>query len=121
MTKKTYTSMTNIKSTKSHVRSTRSTAESDTMVVLGKFTVPRTTYRMVEHAFAEILPDLLPDAIYTPTDLVGEPLWGDLTGMGQRQVIACLKHMTTQPRTQLVDFPYSGSVTRFQIAAHPAA
>lgn len=88
-----------------------------TMVLLGKVKVESGFFELVEFEFNEIYPHLLENAGYTPQDLIGEPLWADLTGLAQRQAIFCLKHLATLPDSPLVDVsgPRCGSAS-FQIA-----
>lgn len=86
-----------------------------TMVLLGKFKVETDFFELVEFAFNEIYPFLLAHAEYTPVDLIGEPLWVDLSGIAQRQAIHCLKHLATLPDARLIDV--SCGTTSFQIAS----
>jgi hypothetical protein len=73
------------------------------MIVLDKFKVETEFFELVELEFGEIYPFLLEDAEYSPQDLVGEPLWNDLTSLAQRQAISCLKHLATLPGARLTD------------------
>jgi hypothetical protein len=87
------------------------------MIVLDKFKVETEFFELVELEFGEIYPFLLEDAEYSPQDLVGEPLWNDLTSLAQRQAISCLKHLATMPGVPLIDVscPCCGT-SSFQIA-----
>lgn len=89
-----------------------------TMVLLDKFKVETDFFELVEFEFNEIYPFLLAHAEYTPVDLIGEPLWVDLSGLAQRQAIHCLKHLATLPDAGLIDVscPDSGT-TSFQVAS----
>lgn len=58
---------------------------------------------MVKFAFTEIHPFLLEHTEYLPQDLIGEPLWADLTGIAQRKAIFCLKHLARMDDVPLVD------------------
>lgn len=88
-----------------------------TMVLLGKFKVESGLLELVEFEFNEIQPHLLKNVEYTPQDLIGEPLWADLTGLAQRQAIFCLKHLATQPNSPLIDVSGPGcGLTAFEIA-----
>lgn len=87
----------------------------DTMVLLDKFKVETEFFELVESEFYEIYPLLLEDAEYTPLDLIGEPLWADLTEIAQRQAIHCLKHLATLPGARLIDV--SCGTTSFQIVS----
>lgn len=88
-----------------------------TMVLLGKVKVESGFFELVEFKFNEILPNLLENAGYTPQDLIGEPLWADLTGLAQRHAIFCLKHLATLPDAALIDMSSPGcSSTSFQVA-----
>jgi hypothetical protein len=75
----------------------------EVMIVLNKFKVETEFFELVESEFSEIYPFLLEDAEYSPQDLVGEPLWNDLTSLAQRQAISCLKHLATMPGVPLID------------------
>lgn len=88
----------------------------DNMILLAKFKVETEFFELVESEFGEIYPFLLEDVAYTPQDLIGEPLWNDLTGLAQRQAIFCLKHLATMPDAPLVDVTCSDCGTSsFQI------
>lgn len=88
-----------------------------TMVLLGKFKVESGLLELVEFEFNEIQPHLLKNVEYTPQDLIGEPLWADLTGLAQRQAIFCLRHLATLADSPLIEL--SGpccDLTTFEIA-----
>lgn len=89
----------------------------EVMILLDKFKVETEFFELVEFEFSEIYPFLLEDAEYSPQDLIGEPLWHDLTGLAQRQAISCLKHLATMPGVPLIDVSCSCCGTSsFQIA-----
>jgi hypothetical protein len=115
----TRASKTNTQSTKANVGPHHLVDERTTMVVLDKITVDIDTYELVEFEFTEILPYLLPNAVYTAMDLIGEPVWAELSTVGQRQAIFCLQHMATLPNAQLLELPSLGGVSRFEIVAQP--
>jgi hypothetical protein len=89
------------------------------MVVARKLKVHPDFYEVVDGNFEEILPFLLETAEYSPVDLLGEPLWTELTSVGQRQAIFCLRHMATLPGARLLELPSPGGVSSFQIVAQP--
>lgn len=89
---------------------------SDTMVLLGKFTVDTWLFESVESHFEEIYPFLLAQAEYTSVDLIGEPLWTGLTELAQRQAIHCLQHLATLDDVPLTDVSCPGcGTTSFEI------
>ena len=89
----------------------------DFMVLLDKFKVETEFFQFVASHLYEIYPTLLKYAEYTPLDLIGEPLWADLTGLAQRQAIFCLKHLATLPDSPLIDVSSPGcGLTTFEIA-----
>ena len=85
MAKLTHASKTNIQSTKAGVESHHSLDAPTTMVVLDKIEVDIETYELVEIEFTDILPYLRRDAFYTSMDLIGEPVWAELTTVAQRK------------------------------------
>jgi len=74
-----------------------------TMVLLDKFKVDTGYFEIVESRFSDIYPFLLEDIEYTAQDLIGEDLWADQTGIGQRHAVLCLKHLAQQPGARLID------------------
>lgn len=89
-----------------------------TMVLLGKFKVETDFFELVEFEFNEIYPFLLAHAEYTPVDLIGVPLWVDLSGIAQRQAIHCLKHLATLPGARLIDVSGPGwDSASFEVAS----
>lgn len=87
-----------------------------TMILLGKFKVETEYFEIIESRFSDIAPFLLEDVDYTAQDLIGEDLWSELAGFGQRHAVLCLKHMATLPDVPLCDVscPDCGT-TSFQI------
>jgi hypothetical protein len=75
----------------------------DVMILLDKFKVETGFFELVEFEFSEIYPLLLEDTEYSPRDLIGEPLWNDLTSLAQRQAIHCLRHLATLDDAPLID------------------
>ena len=75
----------------------------DTMVLLDKYKVETDFFELVEFDFYEIYPLLLEDVTYTPAELIGEPLWADLSALAQRQAIHCLQHLATLEDCPLID------------------
>ena len=69
-------------------------------VLLDKYVVETEFFDTVECNFWEIYPHLLEDAEYAPEDLCGEELWNELSEIGQRLAVLCLKHLAAQQ-----DFP----------------
>ena len=99
------------------IKSDNPVAPSDVMILLNKVKVETEFFELVEFEFSEIYPFLLEHAEYSPQDLIGEPLWNDLTGLAQRQAIFCLKHLASLPDVPLVDVTCSDCGTSsFQIA-----
>lgn len=92
-------------------------ADTETMVLLGKYTVHAQFFETIEWRVTDILPHLLSGVTYTPSDLVGEDLWNDVTSLGQRQATLCLRHMATMPGAALREVASSGSdLTLFEIS-----
>lgn len=77
--------------------------EADSMILCEKFSFDAYFFETITDRVVEIGPHLVKHAFYTAIDLIGEPLWADLTELAQRQAIACLKHMASQPGSMLVD------------------
>lgn len=88
----------------------------DTMLLLDKFVVDTEFFDLVESEFQDIFPFLLVEVDYTPAELIGEPLWADLSALAQRQAIHCLQHLATLDDVPLCDVscPCCGTTT-FQI------
>ena len=96
---------------------TSPTPAHDTMILLDKFKVDTEFFELVESRFEEIYPALLAHVDYTPVDLIGEPLWADLTGLAQRQAVHCLSHLATLAGARLFEHSPPGcGTTSFQIA-----
>jgi hypothetical protein len=119
MAKITRASKSKIQSTKTTVGSQPQLDEPTTIVLMDKVKVAIDNYELVEYEFTQFLPYLLPNAVYTPMDLIGEPVWAELSTVGQRQAIYCLQHMATLPNAQLLELPSLGGVSRFEIVAQP--
>lgn len=90
----------------------------DTTILLGKFTIETGFFEIFESRLNDILPYLVEGVAYTPVELVGEDMWADITILGQRQAVLCLKHMTTLPGSQLRQVEFSGSdLSTFELRA----
>lgn len=87
--------------TNANALSDESNSTDDTMIVLGKFKVHTGLFETVQSSVDAIYPCLIAGVDYTPVDLIGEPLWDDLTGIAQRQAIHCLQHLATLPGSRL--------------------
>ena len=87
-----------------------------TMILLGKFSIETEFFDIVESLFMDIYPSMLEDVEYSPEDLCGEEFWVDMTSLGKRQAVLCLKHMATLPDVPLceVSCPDCGT-TSFQV------
>ena len=86
------------------------------VILLDKYTVEADFFDEVESQFCEIYPSLLDDVDYTPAELVGELFWANLTDLGKRVAILCLKHLATEPDVPLVDLTcVDCGITRFAI------
>lgn len=86
------------------------------MILLGKFKVETEYFEIIESRVSDISPFLLEEIDYTAQDLVGEDLWTELTGFGQRQAVLCLQHLASLPGAGLTDVPSAGGgATSFQI------
>ena len=84
--------------------------------LLGKFRVATWFYEMFESRVNDILPFLLEGVAYKPIELIGEDLWADITSLGQRQAVLCLKHIATLPSSLLREVEFSGSdLTTFEL------
>jgi hypothetical protein len=93
-------------------------ADAETMVFLGKYSVHPQFFETIEWRVTDILPHLLAGVAYTPSELVGEDLWSDITSLGQRQATLCLRHMARMPGATLREVAHSGSdLTMFEITA----
>lgn len=93
-----------------------SNSADDTMVVLDKFKVDTWLFERVQSNFDAIYPYLIAGFDYTAVDLIGEPLWDDLTEIAQRQAIHCLQHLATLPESRLDHESYTDfKTTSFQI------
>lgn len=87
-----------------------------TTILLGKFKVETEYFEIIENRFSDIAPLLLAEIDYTAQDLVGQDMWTELTGFGQRQAVLCLQHMATAPGAGLTDMSSTGcGTTSFQI------
>lgn len=85
------------------------------MILLDKFKIETGFYELIKSAMTEIQPFLLPHVEYSPIELIGEPLWADLTSIAQRQGVLCLKHLATLPNASLLDESGCG-ISSFQLA-----
>jgi hypothetical protein len=89
--------------------------------VLGKFRVATWFYEMFESRVNDIMPFLLEGVAYKPLELIGEDIWCDITGLGQRQAVQCLRHMATLPGSLLREVEFSGSdLTKFELKSTKA-
>ena len=89
---------------------------SELVIVLDKYTVEEDFFDAVEEQFSEIYSSLLDDVDYTPAEVVGELFWANLTDLGKRVAILCLKHLATEPDVPLVDLTcVDCGITRFAI------
>lgn len=87
-----------------------------TMILLGKFKVEKEYFEIIESRVSDIFPFLLAEVDYAAQDLIGQDLWAELTGFGQRQAVLCLQHMATVPGAGLTDMSSTGcGKTSFQI------
>jgi hypothetical protein len=73
------------------------------VLLLDKYTVEGHFLDDVEGQLIDIYPSLLEEADYSPAEIVGETFWANLTNLGQRIAILCLKHLATEPDVPLVD------------------
>lgn len=74
--------------------------DTELTVLLEKYVIETEFFDTVERSFWEIYPHLLEDTDYGPEDLCGEDFWGELSELGQRLALLCLKHLAAQE-----DFP----------------
>jgi hypothetical protein len=71
--------------------------------LLDKYTVEAHFLHDVEGQLFDIYPSLLEEVDYSPAEIVGETFWANLTNLGQRIALLCLKHLATEPDVPLVD------------------
>jgi hypothetical protein len=77
--------------------------EAELVILLDKYIVEADFLDEVAGQFYEIYPSLLDDVDYSPAEIVGELFWANLTDLGQRIALLCLKHLATEPEVPLVD------------------
>lgn len=77
--------------------------EAESVSILDKYVVPAELLDLVERQFCDIYPALLNDTTYTPMEIIGEVFWANLSNVGKRLSILCLKHLATEPDVPLVD------------------
>lgn len=86
-----------------------------TTILLDKFSVETELFDIVESLFMDIYPSTLEGIEYSPQDLCGEEFWADMTSVGKRQTVLCLKHLATLPDVPLCDVSCSTcGTTSFQ-------
>lgn len=78
-------------------------AEPELVILLNKYVVEADFLEEVEGQFHDIYPALLDDVDYTPAEIVGEIYWANLTNVGQRLAVLCLKELATDPEVPLID------------------
>jgi len=91
--------------------------DTELVFLLGKYTVEAHFLADIDRKFCEIYSSLVDDVSYTPAEIVGEMFWANLTAMGKRLAILCLKHLATGPDVPLVDLNCTNcGITSFAVA-----
>jgi hypothetical protein len=77
--------------------------DTELVILLDKYTVEAHFLNDVEGQLLDIYSSLLDDVAYSPAEIVGEMFWANLSSMGQRLAILCLKHLAAEPNVPLAD------------------